>query len=361
MREFLTSSPQLALGYDRFSQDLSHPYDRRRAAWWARVRGISLDSATPTGNGLVFLHSHSDLPYWVKQKAKYPELKLAVDLVDSYLMAKPNPVEDCGRSLVRIANRDFSPSLGSYTSWLERAVRVADVVICSTPEQAEFLRELNGNVHPILDWHGELPRLEAHDRETSSDRVSIFWEGQSATLKHLVDLAGPLRETSRRVPLQLNVVTDARVPIVGPQTLGRSSQRLLDKTFSGSDVTVVFRPWTTENVQRAAALSDFAVLPISRDDPFARAKPENRLLIAWRLGLPCLTSDTPAYSRVMQDAGVSALCGSADDWEASLTRYCNENDTRLGNLIKGQAYLAKQHSDEQLLSRWDQALIRLIS
>lgn len=349
------------LAYDPLSKDLTHTYDRRRVVWWARERGIPLLPASEQRSGVVFIHPHSDLPRWVALKGRNPEIRLAVDLVDGYLMARPGLFEDYGRSAMRMMNRDFSPTRRRYTSWLGRAAEIADVVICSSPEQANFLRALNGNVHPILDWHGELPLLRTHDGGEPSGGVSIFWEGQSATLKHLIELAEPLRSVSRRIPLQLNVVTDPRVPIIGPQTLGRPSARLLDKAFAGYDVTVALRSWTPENVEEAAASSDFAVLPISRNDSFAQAKPENRLLIAWRLGLPCLTSDTPAYSRVMNAAGVPALCGSADGWEQLLLTYASEKDTRLANITKGQGYLVKHHSDQQLLANWDAALMPLMS
>ncbi len=357
----MTSSPRLTLAYDPLSRDLTHAYDRRRVVWWARQRGISLNQVSDGDSGVVFLHSQSDLPRWVARKRQQPEIRLAIDLVDGYLMAEPSLLEDYGRSAVRMVNRDFSRTTSRYTSWLRRAAEVADVVICSSPEQAAFLQTLNGNVHPILDWHGELPLLPSHERRQQSIGGSIFWEGQSATLKHLIDLAGPLQRASCELPLQLNVVTDPRVPMIGPRTLGPSSSRLLDKAFSDSNVEIAFYRWTPRNVEDVAASCDFAVLPISSQDSFARAKPENRLLIAWRLGLPCLTSDTPAYSRVMADAEVEGTCHDAEDWESVLLAYARDRDLRTANIGGGQAYLARNHSDAQLLARWDSALMPLFS
>lgn len=287
-------------------------------------------------------------------------MKLAVDLVDGYLMAGPSRIEDYGRAAVRIVSRDFSPTTSRYTSWLRRAAEIADVVICSSPEQASFLRTINDNVHPILDWHGELPLTAIREGRQESAGLSIFWEGQSATLKHLLDLAGPLRRVSRQVPLQLRVVTDPRVPIIGPRTVGPSSARLLAKAFSGSNVKVSFHRWTPANVQAVAAACDFAVLPISSQDSFARAKPENRLLIAWRLGLPCLASDTPAYSRVMREAQVDGVCRDAQEWESGLLTNFEDVTQRESNVTAGQAYLASHHSDEELLGRWDSALMPLL-
>ena len=238
---------------------------------------------------------------------------------------------------------------------------MADVVICSSPEQANFLRTMNANVHPILDWHGELPLLASREGWQEPEGLSIFWEGQSATLKHLLDLAGPLKRVSRLMPLQLNVVTDPRVPIIGPRTVGPSSARLLDKAFSGSNVKVAFHRWTPRNVEAVSQACDLAILPISSKESFARAKPENRLLIAWRLGLPCLTSDTPAYSRAMTDAQVEGVCRDAEEWESVLLDYSRNGEIREANVIAGQTYLACKHSDMQLLARWDAALMPLFN
>lgn len=357
----MTSSPPLTLAYDPLSRDLSHTYDRRRVVWWARQRGISMAFASEKRSGVAFLHSRSNLPRWVRLKDRHPDMKVALDLVDGYLMAEPSLLEDYGRSAVRIVYRDFSPTTSSYTSWLRRAAEVADVVICSSPEQASFLRTINGNVHPILDWHGELPLLASHECRQESAGPSIFWEGQSATLKHLIDLAGPLRRVSRQVPLQLNVVTDPRVPLIGPRTLGPSSARLIDKAFSGSNVKVSFHRWTARNAEAVSESCDLAVLPIASQDSFARAKPENRLLIAWRLGLPCLTSDTPAYSRVMNDAQIEGVCRDANEWESLLLDYSRDRGLREANVAAGQKYLARNHSDAQLLARWDSALMPLFN
>lgn len=357
----MTSSPPLTLAYDPLSRDFSHTYDRRRVVWWARQRGVSLAPVSDRRSGVVFLHSQSDLPKWVKRKTHYPEMKLAVDLVDGYLMAGPSRIEDYGRSAVRIVSRDFSPTTSRYTSWLRRAAEIADVVICSSPEQASLLRTLNDNVHPILDWHGELPLLSSREDRQESAGASVFWEGQSATLKHLIDLAGPLRRVSRQAPLQLSVVTDPRVPLIGPRALGPSSVRLLDKAFSGSNVTVAFHRWTPRSVEAVAASCDFAILPISSHDSFAGAKPENRLLIAWRLGLPCLTSSTPAYSRVMTDAQVAGVCRDEVNWESALLNYAQDRHLRAANIAAGQAYLARNHSEVQLLARWDSALMPLFN
>ena len=38
--------------------------------------------------------------------------------------------------------------------------------------------------------------------------------------------------------------------------------------------------------------ADIAVIPIDLSDPVAQAKPENKLMILWRLGMPVIASAT---------------------------------------------------------------------
>ena len=68
--------------------------------------------------------------------------------------------------------------------------------------------------------------------------------------------------------------------------------------------------------------ADLAIVPVELHDPYTVGKPENRLRIFWRLGLPVLASDTPSHRRAMNVACLSdqVLCCTADDWTEALGR-----------------------------------------
>jgi glycosyltransferase involved in cell wall biosynthesis len=85
-------------------------------------------------------------------------------------------------------------------------------------------------------------------------------------------------------------------------------------------------------------------------------KPENRLLIMWRLGLPCLTSASPAYIRVANDAGVNVVCENLNDWASNLNQILNDPKYALSESIKGQNYLREHHNRKILLRKWDNAI-----
>lgn len=232
---------------------------------------------------------------------------------------------------------------------------MADVVICSSPEQRERLSKWNRNVHDILDAHDEFPKL-VPEEPTRSDRLSLFWEGQSVTLKHLIRLAPILKDLSISQPLQLNVVTDRLIPWIGRGGVGRDSRKVMERAYMGGDVRLNVLPWTLGNVVAAARSSSVALVPVSSADEFALAKPENRLLIAWRLGLAALVSPTPAHRRVMANAGVDGVCYTSADWRDKLHLHATEHDSMMLNARLGQRYVAETHNSPQLLRKWDDAL-----
>ena len=47
-------------------------------------------------------------------------------------------------------------------------------------------------------------------------------------------------------------------------------------------------------------------------------KPENKLGLLWRMGMPVVTSATPAYTRAMNEAGQSLTCKDDAEWMSKL-------------------------------------------
>ena len=112
-------------------------------------------------------------------------------------------------------------------------------------------------------------------------------------------------------------------------------------------------PWTPKNLVECAKASSIAMIPIDLLVPMQKLKPENRLLIMWRLGLPCLTSPSPAYIRVAMKAGVSATCANLEDWLRNFNRILNNPDFSHNEIIRGQDYLRENHNKLSLLKKWD--------
>jgi hypothetical protein len=136
----------------------------------------------------------------------------------------------------------------------------------------------------------------------------------------------------------------------------RSTLSLLEKDLFEIFSKVSITPWTLNNLLNSAKLSSMAIIPIDLSVPMQRLKPENRLLIMWRLGLPCLTSSSPAYLRVSIKAGVSATCNDSNAWICSFDRLIHDTKFAYDEILKGQDYLRTFHTRNILLAKWDKAI-----
>jgi len=106
----------------------------------------------------------------------------------------------------------------------------------------------------------------------------------------------------------------------------------------------------------AAAGHDVAIIPIDLTDAFARGKPENKLVMLWQLGMPVLTSDTPAYRRAMDSAGLDLTCADSTDWRAKLGRMIEASDEERERIARqGRAFAERAYSKDEFLKRFDRA------
>ena len=132
--------------------------------------------------------------------------------------------------------------------------------------------------------------------------------------------------------------------------------RLLKRDLSQVFDRARIVPWTSENLVSSAQKSAIAMIPIDLAIPMQKLKPENRLLIMWRLGLPCLTSPSPAYTRVSREAGVRAACDSPEVWLESFNNLLNDPIFANEEILRGQNYLREHHNRTDLLNKWDRAV-----
>jgi hypothetical protein len=120
--------------------------------------------------------------------------------------------------------------------------------------------------------------------------------------------------------------------------------------------SITITPWTPDSLVKSAKASSISMIPIDLAIPMQKLKPENRLLIMWRLGLPCLTSPSPAYIRVASQAGVKAICDSPKIWHENFSNLLDDPKFASEEVLRGQNYLREHHSREALLKKWDCAL-----
>jgi hypothetical protein len=152
--------------------------------------------------------------------------------------------------------------------------------------------------------------------------------------------------------VEVRVITDPFVPRVGARYLRVPTRQVLHRAFADFDL----RTWEKGTMPDLVTEADIAVIPIDLSDPVAKAKPENKLMLLWRLGMPVVASATPAYRRCMSAAGLDLTCESTGDWVITIKKLLAEAGARRTAADAGRAYVDENCSTAALVQRWDQVL-----
>ena len=338
----------MQIGYQGYSPDLSHPADRRRIGYWSTERNIPLFLNSSTKLDFMVFTSRSDMEYVVKHKGGYKVL----DLIDGYT-AFDSDISDIGRGLAKNLTGQTSGRPRRYSSSVKRACQSVDLVICSSLEQAEQISVYNKNVTVILDSHHEFLQPEGNTYAIDPERSSIFWEGQTATLRALDQISASLIETYDQHNFSLELVTDQKHKLLMNRYLSVKSEKQIPKINRFFGDVIKLHSWSKEAVIEIAKRSTLGIVPVNMKSSIQKLKPENRILILWQLGLPCLASDTPSHRRLAREINLNFICRSPNEWSEKLLLYLTDPQIRENQVIEGKKYLAKFHNKEIILDKWD--------
>lgn len=336
----------MRIGYVPYSSDLLKPGDRRRFPHYARSRGLEFELADPSESyDLVVLSARSDLVRWARCPSS---TRLVYDLIDSYLAIPDTDLKARFRGLSKFSIGELSRPVWSYRRAIEEMARRADAVVCSTVEQKAMLQRFCPNVHVILDFHSEFGSSQKQSYERG-EPFRLVWEGLPQNLAGFKDIARVLRSMATDYPLTLHLVTDLHYYAYMDRFWRQSTKKLAEDILG----SVVIHEWSPEKLVEVATESDLAVIPLDLTDPLASGKPENKLLLFWRLGVPVVVSATPAHMRVMQAAGLDTACVDVEEWEFWLRRLIKDEAERQRGGELGRVYAKTNFDEAALLERWD--------
>ena len=344
---------QLKIGYQPLSSRLTAAGDRRRLLFWAKNRGHKVFTDLTQKVDVIVASENSDF-----QSTHFSQKGVPVvfDLVDAYL-SPLNPWDDLARGLAKKLSGQISGGVKPFSSHIRNFCLDSNAVICSSPEQEAVIKPYNPNTHVILDSHEEIPFIDPKlARSTPSGEKRILWEGQPATIRGVQQISSILFQLSQKENLHFDFVTDEKYFKFLGKYFEMSTLRLLKSDLGPLINRVRIIPWTPYNLVASAKKNSIAMIPIDLTVPMQKLKPENRLLIMWRLGLPCLTSASPAYIRVARQAGVNAVCDTPKVWLDNFSNLLSDPSFALGEIHRGQNYLHEHHNREKLLNKWDQAI-----
>ncbi len=335
----------LRVGYVPCSCDLLQPGDRRRFAYYALKRNIKFEIAHPSGKyDLVIVTERGDKSVW----SKYRNAKIVYDFVDSYLAISRCDPKGLLRGLAKYCAGESRHLELNYWKAIEGMCSRADAVLCSTEEQKQNILKLCKNVHIVLDFHNSVVRNVKTDY-TCGSVFNFVWEGLPCNIGSLFEIREVLARLKEKYKIALHVVTDLYYYQYMGRYLRRDTSNLTRRLFDN----VHLHAWEEKTCSSIISGCDMAVIPIPLNNPLAAGKPENKLLLFWRMGMPVIVSATPAYSRAMQSCGLPMACRTQEEWLGTLEKYINNKQARGSAGQLGRVYAEDNYSEEKILARWD--------
>ena len=333
------------IGYVPFSPTFTAPGDRRRFVAYARARNLQFELARfDERYDVVVLSEKADISIW----CDYQKGKIVFDSIDSYLSIPRTNWRQLLRGPLWYALRRHK-RLRDYLSSLRALCRRADAVVCTTNEQRETISHFCNNVYVILDVHSTVAR-DVKTHYGASQPFRLVWEGLPPNLPQLATLAPILRMLAKHRDFELHVISDPGKSRHQKGFRQFDSQRFLSRHFD----RVCFHKWDEETCSQILSSCDLALIPIDLNDPFVTGKPENKLMLLWRVGLPVIAAATPAYQRAMQQVKTPEFaCENDDQWINALEKMMSSELTRKEAATRGRRYAEGEYGAAVMIARWD--------
>jgi hypothetical protein len=343
----------LRVGYLPQSAALTAPSDRRRFVHYARARQIAFELADPRERyDLVVLNQRADLSVWANYRPG--DSRIIYEANDSYILVPASETKQALRGVFKFFSGQSRRLQLNYREAVADMCRRSDAVVCSTDEQRALIEPLCGNVHLILDFQDADVMARKSDYAARAE-FHVVWEGLASSgipMRQMRDILEPL---ARLRPVVLHLVTDP-VYYRYSNMFGRVDTAEQARRALATVAQVHLHPWSAQTLSDVATAADLALIPIDMRNTFDRGKPENKLLLLWRMGVPTLASATPAYRRAMQCAGLDMACESQADWHAKLLRYAADEAARARAGELGLQVANGSYSSDEMLLRWDKVL-----
>ena len=337
----------LNAGYAPLSADFSQPGDRRRFCRYALRRGVPFETADPSkAYDVVVVTEGADLSVW----CEYSGGKVIFDFVDPYLAVPRTDVKGLLRGLAKFVAGESRRLRLDHWKALQDMCRRADAVICSTEEQRRNVLPFCRNARVILDIHAMYGARKT--TYAAGDVFHFVWEGLPHNVAFFEEIGDVLRGLASRHRIALHLVTALRYRQYADKFGSRRTEDLARRL----PVPVLLYAWNERTCPPILAAGDLALIPVPLDDPFAAGRPENKLLLLWRMGVPAVVSATPAYSRAMVGAGLPMACRDEGEWREALEKYVWDEGARREAGRRGRAFVEANHGEELVLAQWDELL-----
>jgi hypothetical protein len=336
----------IEIAYWPCSYNLDRPGDRRRFYYYASKKNVRYELFDVKKNyDLVILSQNADITILDSLKSK--GTKVIYDCIDSYISDKfswKDLFRGCAKYLVG-ENKYLNLN---YSLAIKKILSSADGVICASPEQFIEISKYSNNVHYISDMPNN-ENMHIKNNYKFGKEINIVWEGLGSNVYQLQFLKKTLREFLKKKKFILHVITD---PYYFKHML-RFGKRSTEAEIKNISESVVFHSWEKESYSQQITNCDFAIIPIDKKNKLALGKPENKLIMLWRMGMPTITDSTKSYDRVMRDSGIEMSCNNYEDWLMQLELLSGNESYRKNIAEKAKKYVLENYSDDLILKKWD--------
>lgn len=339
----MSSRPRI--GYVPYSPTLAHPGDHGRFAGYANARGLQFELARREEKyDVVVLTEWADISLW----RHYAKGKIVYDLVNSYLAIPRSDIKGCLRGVAKFVSRQHRQLQVSYWEAIRNMCRRSDAVVCASEAQRSYILPFCNNVHVVPDAHYSVANDVKIYYKTAAP-IKLVWTGLPSNIVSLREIRGVLRNLSRRHAIEMHVVTAADGFLFLNKWWKVPSTELVNRTVDQA----IVHAWDKETAAKIITECDVAVIPIDLQDPMAAGKSQNKLIFLWRMGMPVVTSATPAYTRAMDEAGMSLTCKDDMEWIATLEKLILHEAVRRDAGERGRQYALRHFSEALIHHQWD--------
>jgi glycosyltransferase involved in cell wall biosynthesis len=178
----------------------------------------------------------------------------------------------------------------------------------------------------------------------------------AGNIYQVLQLKNVFSELEKKYDIALHFITDLEYY----HYAGVYGKRITEDIVNGLCKNVHIYEWDQKTFSDIVCSCDIAVIPIDLNNPLTKGKPENKLLLFWRMGMPTITSATTTYSLAMKKAGIDLTCYDNDDWFIALEKCILDEDYRRSVGINGKRFADSEYSDEMIYKQWDKLFIDLI-
>lgn len=346
----------MKIGYVPYSSQLNQPGDRRRFVAYAKSRHLDFEVADfDKEYDVVILSEKADISVW----SKYKKGKLVFDFIDSYLAVPKTDIKGLLRGFAKFVLRQNRYLQLNYWRALRRMCIASDAVICTTMQQKDDIKQSCDNVHIILDVHTMLlPGEGCKSNYASKNKFKIVWEGLPHTLDSLRVIAPVLKRMESEYLIEFHIITDLEYHnFLGVFGKVKTSEKIR-KIFPNA----ILHEWQERSIFQNITSCDLAVIPIDLRDKFASGKPENKLTLFWKMGMPVVVSASPAYVSTMRAAGINGFdCSDEAQWQKAIAECIESVELRKKIASLGYSYSLSEYSEESIFRKWDQLFESLVT